>query len=215
MEKDSATGRKAERGRPKLPGEQSPQTLRNSPQAGPVVRNQDGVAGISGIVFDAGGLPRDEPLQPDLALQASDILRGLIGDPGNQITVGDQMARAHVFQRPRARAEQTFACFLRFRRPLHELNDLSFGACALLLQDSTRAERRHTRSSLAQRLARHPCRARVSNPRTGPSTSRLPNLKWGMTHGAQSAPCRPSGGRTLSIRRNPTDAYSTETPRVR
>src|SRR5216110_4042298 len=127
MKKDSATGGKAERIRPSGGEGRSAQT-------GPVVGDENGIAGIGSIVLDAGGLARHEPFQANLAFKAGDVLRRLIGDAGNQVTVGNQMARAHVLKRGRACSEQTLARGWRFGRVLDELNDLPFGNAADLVQ---------------------------------------------------------------------------------
>src|SRR5256884_7400979 len=55
---------------------------------------------------------------------SSDLYSYLIGDAGNQITIGNEMARAHVWKRAGASAEQTLTRFFRYGRVLDELNDL-------------------------------------------------------------------------------------------
>src|SRR5712691_476318 len=110
------------------------QVLRLSAQAGPVVGHEDGIARIGRVVLDAGGLASDEAFQPNLAFQAGDVLRGVIGNAGNQIAVGNEMAGTHVRQRMSARAEQTFARRFRFRWMLGELDDLPLGNSANLVQ---------------------------------------------------------------------------------
>src|SRR5439155_19348377 len=82
----------------------------------------------------AGGLARNQPFQADLAFEAGDVLRSVIGDARNQITVGNEMARAHVLKRTGACAEQTLALRLRFGGMFDELNDLPFGNAADLVQ---------------------------------------------------------------------------------
>src|SRR6202140_4180123 len=115
----------AEDGRPA--GEQSA-------QAGPIVGHEDGIAGIGGVVLDAGRLARNEPFQANLAFESGDVLRSVIGDAGNQITIGNEMARAHVRKRAGACAEQTLARLFRCGRVLDELDDLPFGNAADLVQ---------------------------------------------------------------------------------
>src|SRR5258708_6187614 len=67
----------------------SAQTVRSSPQAGPIVGDKDGVAGIGRIVFDAGGLAGREAVKTNLAFQAGNILRSLIGDSGKRVSRRD------------------------------------------------------------------------------------------------------------------------------
>src|SRR5260370_34647578 len=86
------------------------------------------------MVLNAGGLARNETFQADLALEAGDVLRSLIGDAGNQITVGNEMARAHVSERAGACAEQTLAGRFRFGRVFDELDDLPFGHAGDLVE---------------------------------------------------------------------------------
>src|SRR6184192_2508332 len=72
---------------------------RSSAQAGPVVGHEDGVDGIGRIVFYAGGQAGNEAVEAHLALEAGDVLRGVIGHAGNRVAVRDQMARAQVRKR--------------------------------------------------------------------------------------------------------------------
>ena len=65
-------------------------------EAGPVVGDDDGVGGVGRIVLDASGLAGDEAFEFDLAFEAGDVLRGVIGDAGNCVAVGNEMARTHV-----------------------------------------------------------------------------------------------------------------------
>src|SRR6266478_8372298 len=67
-----------------------------SAQAGPVVGDQDRIGGIGGVVLDAGGLAGDEFVETHLALQAGDVLRGVIGDAGDGIAVGNELPWAQV-----------------------------------------------------------------------------------------------------------------------
>src|SRR2546429_5307578 len=75
---------------------------RSSAQAGPVVGHEDGVDGIGRIVFYAGGQAGNEAVEAHLALEAGDVLRGVIGHAGNRVAVRDQMARAQVRKRTRS-----------------------------------------------------------------------------------------------------------------
>src|SRR4030081_1469987 len=89
--KDSAISGKSERGRLAMPATTSAivrsiaQAPRNSAQAGPVISDDDGIAGIGGVVLHAGGLPGNEPLKSNLPFEAGDVLRSVIGNAGNRI----------------------------------------------------------------------------------------------------------------------------------
>ena len=52
-------------------------------QAGPIVGEEDGIAGIGGVVFDAGDLAGGDAAEMRGFFEAGDILRGLVGDAGN------------------------------------------------------------------------------------------------------------------------------------
>src|SRR5882724_87393 len=54
-------------------------------QTRPIVGHQYRVHRICWIVLDAGRLPGNQALEADLAFEASNILRGVIGDPGNSV----------------------------------------------------------------------------------------------------------------------------------
>src|SRR5437764_12671624 len=100
MKKDSATGGKAERIRPSGGEGRSAQT-------GPVVGDENGIAGIGSIVLDAGRLGRHEPFQANLAFKGGEVLRRLIGDGGGQGTVGRQRGREPVWKRGGGCCERT------------------------------------------------------------------------------------------------------------
>src|ERR1700730_782424 len=82
------------------------QTVRSSAQAGPIVGDEDGIARIRRIVLHAGGLARDEPLETDLPFQTCNILRGVIGDSGNRVTVRDKVSGSQINDRTRAGTEE-------------------------------------------------------------------------------------------------------------
>src|SRR5882672_7080536 len=115
----------------------SAKAARNSAQARPVIGDDDGIAGIGGVVLDAGGLAGNEPFEADLPFEAGDVLRGVIGNPGNRVAVGDEVTGPSGFERARATAKQTLRCFLRFRRMLNKLDHLAFGNSANLVQMKT------------------------------------------------------------------------------
>src|SRR6516162_470755 len=75
--------RNGQGGRP----QKQPRTLPLT-EAGPIVGNDDRIAGICGIVLHAGGITGHQALHTNLAFKTSDVLRGVIGDAGNRITVG-------------------------------------------------------------------------------------------------------------------------------
>ena len=55
--------------------------------AGPIIGDEDGVAGVGWIIFDAGRLAGRQPLQAKALLEAGNVLRGFIGDTGNGIAI--------------------------------------------------------------------------------------------------------------------------------
>src|SRR5271168_5221000 len=65
-----------------------------SVQAGPIVGEEDGVAGIGGVVLDAGGLAGGYAAEVLGFFEAGDILRGLVGDAGDRVGVVEQLLRA-------------------------------------------------------------------------------------------------------------------------
>src|SRR5579859_6295743 len=92
--------------------------LRPSAQPGPVISNQNRIAGICGIVLHTGGLASDEPLEPDLPLEAGDVLRRVIGDAGNRVAVGDEVPGSRIDERPGTRTQWFFSAFERLGRML-------------------------------------------------------------------------------------------------
>src|ERR1700760_782506 len=114
-----------------------PYKLKRLAEAGPVVSDNDRIGRIGGVVLDAGGLTGDEAFEFDLAFEAGDILRGVIGDTGNCVTVRDEMARASVYDNLSARTEQTLWRGGFFRRVLDEIDDLPFGDAADLIEVET------------------------------------------------------------------------------
>jgi hypothetical protein len=59
----------------------------DSVQARPIVGGEDGIRGIRGVIFHAGGLAGGSARQMKALFEAGDILRGLVGDAGNGIRV--------------------------------------------------------------------------------------------------------------------------------
>src|SRR5260370_31054580 len=86
-----------------------------SAQTGPVVGHEDRIRGIGGVVLDAGWLAGDEPIETHLAFQAGDVLRGLIGDAGNGVAVGNELPRSQVGERLAARVEEALTFFATLR----------------------------------------------------------------------------------------------------
>src|SRR5271165_4796547 len=68
----------------------------DSAQARPIVGNDDGVAGVGGIVFDAGRLPGNQALETDLPFQAGDVLGSMVRHAGNGVAVRNQMPRPRI-----------------------------------------------------------------------------------------------------------------------
>src|SRR6266568_6917850 len=95
-----------------LAEDQIAHALPGSAQTRPIVGDEDGIAGIRGVVLDARGLAGDKTLQANLAFEAGDVLRRVIGNAGNQVAVGDEMTWPHIFKRARAGSKQTLARFL-------------------------------------------------------------------------------------------------------
>ena len=87
-------------GTPALPFEPAPLVLRvnrpkdDSVQTRPIVGEQDGVAGIGGVEFDAGGLAGGYAAEVLGFFEAGDILRGFVSDAGNRVRVVEQLLRA-------------------------------------------------------------------------------------------------------------------------
>ncbi len=102
-------------------------------ETGPIVGDDDGVGGVRGIVLDAGWLAGDEAFEFDLAFEAGDVLRGVIGHAGDCIAVGNQVTRAIIHHRGRAWSEQAW-----FRGLLgwmfDDVDDLAFGDSADLIE---------------------------------------------------------------------------------
>src|ERR1700687_734900 len=106
--------------------------IRASAQAGPIVGYQDGIGGIGGVVLDAGWLGGDQLVEAHLAFKTGDVLRGVVGDAGDGIAIGNELARAQVGERP-GTGEETFRC-ARLGRVRDELGDLAFRYAADLVQ---------------------------------------------------------------------------------
>ena len=106
----------------------------NSPQTGPIVGHENRIAGIGRIVFHARGLSGNEAFKADLPFESGDVLSRVVGDAGNCVAVRNKMARAIVSERLRARTEDTFTYFGRFRRMFHELDDLTFRDASDLIE---------------------------------------------------------------------------------
>src|ERR1700680_1103262 len=77
------------------------QTVRSSAQARPIVGDEDRIARIRGIVLDAGGLAGDETFETELPFEAGDVLRGVVGDAGNRVTVSDEVPGSQINDRAR------------------------------------------------------------------------------------------------------------------
>src|SRR5580698_5844275 len=113
------------RGRPQAIRSSAP-ALRNSAQTGPIVRNENRITRIRGIVFHTGRLARNEPLEADLALKAGNVLRRVISDARNRITVSDQVPGPQIHDGLGTRTEEFSLHFARLGRMLRQLDDLPF-----------------------------------------------------------------------------------------
>src|ERR1700732_1563266 len=107
---------------------------RNSAQARPVVGDQDGIRRIRRVIFYAGGLASDELVEVHLAFEAGYILRGVIGDAGNGVAVGDQLTRIQAGERPGPRTEEAFAFFTGLGRVRDERGGLALRDAPDLIQ---------------------------------------------------------------------------------
>ena len=96
--KDAAESLRRDRSRPTA--------LHVLSQTGPIVSNEDGIAGIGRIVLDTGGLAGNELVKADLAFEAGDVLRRVVGDSGNRVAVGDKMPGTRIGKRMGTRCEQ-------------------------------------------------------------------------------------------------------------
>src|SRR5580692_6153284 len=111
--------------------------LRGSAQARPVVGDENRIAGIRRIVFHAGGLTCDEAFETDLPFETGDVLRGVIRDAGNCVTVRDEVPRPQIDNWPGARTEKFLLRFTRLGRMFGQLDDLPFRDAPNLIQVQT------------------------------------------------------------------------------
>jgi hypothetical protein len=107
---------------------------RSSAQPRPIVGNQNGVAGICRVRLDAGWLAGNEALEANLAFEAGNVLRGVIGNTGDGVTVRHKMPRSRIWDWTGSRTKYAFARCLGFRRMLGELHDLALGDAADLIE---------------------------------------------------------------------------------
>ena len=63
-------------------------------EAGPIVGEEDRVAGVGWVVLDAGVLAGDYGAEVGLFFEAGDVLSGFVGDAGNRVSVVEQLLRA-------------------------------------------------------------------------------------------------------------------------
>ena len=63
-------------------------------QAGPIIGEENRIAGIGGVVFYAGGLAGGDASQVGHFFEAGDVLGGFVGDAGNRIGVVEKLLRA-------------------------------------------------------------------------------------------------------------------------
>src|SRR5487761_19025 len=96
-------------------------------QPGPIIRDQNRVAGIRRIVFHAHGLSRDDAFEAGLFFQSADVLRRFVRHAGNRIGVEEHaMVWFFYFFAVRALAENPGAggAFL-FGGPFDNFENLS------------------------------------------------------------------------------------------
>ncbi len=62
-------------------------------QAGPIVSQEDGIAGVRRIVFDAGNLAGRDARQMQAFFEAGDVLRRFVGHAGNRVGIVKELAR--------------------------------------------------------------------------------------------------------------------------
>jgi hypothetical protein len=108
-------------------------------EAGPVVGEENRVAGVGGVVFYAGGLAGGYAGKVESLLKAGDVLGGLVGYAGNCVRVVKKAERQPGFDEAlRHRRGGWFASGRRrrFTRVLHNLQDLSFNDASDAIQIS-------------------------------------------------------------------------------
>ena len=108
-------------------------------QATPVVGDEDGVAGIGGIVFDAGVLAGDEAGDDDAILEAGDVLRSFVGDAGDGVGVADEFPAGDYGISASAPHSEQSAAGRGSGGQFDELGDLAFANAADLIDAETAA----------------------------------------------------------------------------
>src|SRR6516165_9943094 len=111
---------------PTPPRERRSRKHRTLSQPGPVVSHQDGIARIRRVVLHTGLLSGYQPFKSHLAFQARHVLRCVIRDTGDRITVENQMPRLQVHHRTRARLQQSSFLLHACRRLFHQVYNLAF-----------------------------------------------------------------------------------------
>src|SRR5580658_4714454 len=112
----------------------SAEALRNSAQTRPIVRNEYRIARIRGIVFHAGRLARNKPLETDLPFKAGNVLRRVISDAGNRVTVSYEVPRPQIHDGLGTRTEKLSLHFARLVRMFRQLDDLTLRNSPDLIQ---------------------------------------------------------------------------------
>ena len=102
-----------------------------SAQTRPIVCDKYRIAGVRRIVLHAGGLPRNKPFEADSPFKPGDILRRVISDTRNRITICDKVPGSQIDHRPRTGAEELSLRFARLGRMFGELNNLPFLMCPI------------------------------------------------------------------------------------
>ena len=108
-------------------------------QTGPIVGDENGIDWVRRIVFDAGGLAGNQTFEAHLAFQAGDVLRGVIGDAGDGVAVGDELARAIDCRRLGLAAKNSAWSGAWFCGVFGEFDHLAFGDATNLIEVQTAA----------------------------------------------------------------------------
>jgi len=108
-------------------------------EATPIVGDEDGVAGIGGIVFDAGVLAGDEAGDDDAILEAGDVLRSFVSDAGDGVGVADEFSAGDYGISASAGHPEQSAAGRGSGGQFDELGNLAFADAADLIDAQTAA----------------------------------------------------------------------------
>jgi hypothetical protein len=113
---------------------------RVSVEAGPIVGEENRVAGVGGVVFYAGGLAGSYAGKVESLFEAGDVLGGFIGYAGDCVRVIKKAERETGFDRDFGHGRGRWFGSGRWHglpRVLHNLQDLSFNDAADAIQIGT------------------------------------------------------------------------------